>query len=110
MEDKKIHITKPDQASEVPDGAMFTVLMNDSGMIDALIEAGDKLTVIRQDDSEVGSIVVAIHDDHLLIRRLGIVNDNFYLVPDNDGYIPVRKKDAAIVGKVISMQRNLWYE
>ena len=107
MEDKTIHITKPDQASVVPDGEMFTLFMNDSGMIDALIEAGDKLTVVRQDDSEVGSIVVAIHDDHLLIRRLGIINDSFYLVPDNDVYIPVRKKDAAIVGKVVSLQRNL---
>ena len=97
----------PNWIKRLPEGDKFTVNMNDSGMIDALIEAGDKLTVVRQDNPEVGSIVVAIHDDYLLIRRLGIVNDNFYLVPDNDVYIPVRKKDAAIVGKVISMQRDL---
>ena len=88
-------------------GAKFVTKMNDSGMVDASILPSDTLTVRRQNDAKVGEIVVALHDDHFLIRRLGIVNNSLYLVPDNDDYICVRMKDATILGKVISMQRDL---
>ena len=103
----KKYINKPDQIEGVPIGDAFTMLMNDCGMIDSCILPEDKLTVRRQAEAGVGDIIVAIHDDQFLVRRIGIVNGNFYLVPDNDGYIPVKKSDTVTVGRVIGMERDL---
>lgn len=89
------------------DSDKFVIEMNDCGMVDASILPGDKLTVKRQRDVAVGEIVVAIYDGQPLIRWLGLMNNSLHLIPDNDAYIPVRGRDVTIIGKVVSMERNL---
>ena len=85
----------------------FVIKMNDCGMVDASILPTDSLTVIRQDDGKVGDIVVALYDDNMIVRRIGFKNNSLYLIPESDSYICIRKSDATIIGKVISMQRDL---
>lgn len=89
------------------DSDKFVIKMNDCGMVGASILPGDNLTVKRQRDAAVGEIVVAIYDGQPLIRWLGLKNNALHLIPDNDSYIPVRGRDVTIIGKVVSMQRDL---
>jgi DNA polymerase V len=68
-----------------PSSTFFLRVQGDS-MIDAGIYSGDILVVDRSLAPKNGSIVIAVIDSELLVKRLDIDDKKIYLIPENKKY------------------------
>ena len=66
--------------------ATFFVRVTGDSMIKAGIHSGDILVVDRSLNPKDGSIVIAIIDGELIVKRIQRFNGKIYLVPENDTY------------------------
>ena len=89
------------------DGDYFALVVRGESMIDAGILNGDYLIVRKQQLANNGDIVVALLDDDATVKRYYKENGHFRLQPENAAMKPIIVKDLSILGKVISVYRNL---
>jgi repressor LexA len=75
-------------------------------MKDAYIQEGDVVIVKRVARAEVGEMVVALlPDSSITLKRLRRNGKQYWLVPENPDYQPIRET-FQLVGKVIGVLRR----
>lgn len=74
-----------------PSATFFLRVTGDS-MIDAGIHSGDILIVDRSLTPRSGSIVIAAIDGELVVKRLKIIKNKIFLIPENRQYEPIEIK------------------
>ncbi len=67
----------------------FFVSVSGDSMIKAGIHPGDILVVDRSLEPQDGKIVIIAVDGCLTVKRLSLVNNRPFLVPENDAYSPI---------------------
>lgn len=69
--------------------ATFLVKVQGDSMVDAGIHSGDTLIVDRSLEAQSGSIVVAVVNGDLTVKRLSLEGDEIWLLPENAKYLPI---------------------
>ena len=72
--------------------ATFFVRVTGDSMLDAGIHSGDLLVVDRSLQAKDGSIVIAVIDGDLIVKRLHFQQKRLFLVPENENYKPIEIK------------------
>lgn len=70
--------------------ATFFVRVTGDSMINSAIYSGDILVVDRSLDPKEGSIVIAVINGELTVKRLIYKDSYIYLVPENKFYQPIK--------------------
>ncbi len=70
--------------------ATFFVRVTGDSMINSAIYSGDILVVDRSIDPKEGSIVIAVINGELTVKRLVYKDTYIYLVPENKFYQPIK--------------------
>ena len=70
--------------------ATFFVRVTGDSMINSAIYSGDILVVDRSIDPKEGSIVIAVINGELTVKRLVYKDTFIYLVPENKFYQPIK--------------------
>jgi DNA polymerase V len=92
-----------------PSATFFVRVAGDS-MIDAGIHPGDILVVDRALEPTDSSVVIAVIDGELTVKRIARREDRLYLVPDNRAYQPLEIKadmEFEVWGVVTSVIHHL---
>jgi DNA polymerase V len=66
--------------------ATFLVRVTGDSMLNAGINSGDILVVDRSLAPKDGSIVIAVIDSELVVKRMRYIKNKIYLVPENQNY------------------------
>jgi DNA polymerase V len=74
--------------------ATFLVKVQGDSMVDAGIHSGDTLIVDRSLEAQSGSIVVAVVNGDLTVKRLSVEGDQVWLLPENTKYPPIAIKEG----------------
>ena len=69
--------------------ATFLVRAYGDSMLDANIKEGDILVVDRSRDAHNNSIIIAVVNGDLTVKRIRQQNGRVYLVPENEDYSPL---------------------
>lgn len=72
----------------------FFVRVDGYSMVDAGIMPDDILVVDRALEAVNNKIVIAVIDGELTVKRLKILADEYYLVPENKDYPPIQIKEG----------------
>ena len=80
--------------------ATFFVRVQGDSMINAGIHSGDMLVVDRSLSAESGSIVIAVVNGELTVKRLVLMGDEVWLQPENSAYQALQIKDG--------MELHIW--
>ena len=89
--------------------ATFLVRVEGDSMSGAGIQAGDLLVVDRAREPQSGSIVIAVVDGELTVKRLRVEKKRVRLVPENPAYRPIevgRGTDVVVWGVVAHAIRS----
>lgn len=63
-------------------------------MIKAGIHHGDTLVVDRSQEAKSGSVVIAVVNGELTVKRLKIEGGRVWLMPENPNYAPLETKEG----------------
>ncbi len=91
--------------SQYPAGELFALRVSGTSMINAGILDRDVVIVQRTNTARNGDIVVALVGDEATVKRIYMEKDHIRLQPENDEFEPIIVKEAAVLGKVISLVR-----
>lgn len=69
--------------------ATFFVRVTGDSMQNAGIYSGDILVVDRSLTAKDGSIVIAVIDSELLVKRINFIKNKIFLLPENTNYKPI---------------------
>ena len=89
-------------------GELFALRVKGDSMKNAGILDEDIVISRRVPTAEDGEIVVALVEDEATVKRIFRREGYIELHPDNDNYMPIKTREASILGKVISVLR--YYE
>ncbi len=90
--------------------ATFMVRVSGDSMIDAGIHDNDVLIVDRSRNPVPGTIVVAVLDGELTVKRLKRHRERFILFPENSAYAPIvvgEEQELSVWGVVSGVVRKL---
>ena len=88
------------------DGELFALHIRGESMINAGILDGDIVIVERCETAKNGEIVVVlVGGEEATVKRFYKENGGYRLQPENDTMEPIFVRDAAILGKVVALQR-----
>jgi DNA polymerase V len=90
--------------------ATFFVRVAGDSMIDAGIHPGDILVVDRALEPQEASVVIAVVDGELTVKRMSRRQGRLYLVPDNELYRPLEiheDMEFEVWGVVTAVIHNL---
>ncbi len=89
----------------------FLLKVSGTSMINAHILDGDYLIIRKQNTANDGDIIAALIGEEATVKRLGKLNGQPYLFPENDLFtpIPFNKEDCKILGKVVGLHRYSIY-
>ena len=73
--------------------ATFMAYANGNSMVDAGIHHGDILIIDRSLDARNSDIIIAVLHGEFTVKRLSIVKDTFFLIPQNPQYSPMKISD-----------------
>jgi len=82
----------PFSPGKVINDGTFSVRMPGEAMLDAGIKAGDLLMVQNESNPQDGSIVVALINGNMIIRRYFLLNDKVCLSPENVDFPAIEAK------------------
>lgn len=85
----------------------FALRVKGDSMIEAHIFDGDAVIVRPQQTAENGEIVVALLGDEATVKRLSLKSGEVWLLPENPTYAPIDGKNAAILGIVRAVIREI---
>jgi len=91
--------------SQYPAGELFALRVSGTSMINAGILDRDVVIVQRTNTARNGDIVVALIGDEATVKRIYMEKDHIRLQPENDAFEPIIVKEAAVLGKVVSLVR-----
>ncbi|SDY51938.1 transcriptional repressor LexA [Thermoactinomyces sp. DSM 45892] len=90
------------------DDPLFLLTIQGNSMINAGILSGDYVVVRRQQTANNGEIVVAMtNDGEATVKRFYKEADHIRLQPENDQLEPIRLPQVTVLGKVISLIREV---
>lgn len=90
------------------DQTTFLLSVQGDSMINAGIMDGDYVVVRQQHTADNGEIVVAMTDDgEATVKRFFNEGDHIRLQPENDRLEPLRLPHVTILGKVVSLIREM---
>ena len=69
--------------------ATFCVRVEGDSMVGAGIQSGDVILIDRSLTPDRGSIVLAVIDGEFTVKRVDVVNDKLYLIPENPRLKPM---------------------
>lgn len=90
--------------------ATFFVRVKGQSMQDAKIDTDDILVVDRSLDPRDDAIVIASIDGELTVKRVGKINGELHLLPQNPSYRPIKinpEDDLTIFGVVVWVIKNV---
>ena len=88
-------------------GTFFALRVNGESMIEAGILSGDFVVVRQQPTAEEGEIVVALVKSEATVKRFYKSADHIRLQPANSDMKPIISRDVKILGKVVSVIRQM---
>ena len=95
----------------VGEGDLIMLRVRGDSMIDAAVVDGDLVVVRRETDIENGDIVAAMLETpagpEATIKTFRKLNGHVWLMPHNPAYTPIDGDKAEIVGKVVTVVRQL---
>ena len=91
----------------VGDGPAFMLRMAGDSMINAAIADGDWVVIHAQATADNGDIVAAMIDGEATVKTLNRSGDHIWLVPQSRNFLPILADDAAIIGKVVAVIRQV---
>lgn len=92
----------------VDDQSTFLLSVQGDSMINAGILDGDYVVVRQQPTAENGDIVVAMtSENEATVKRFYREKNHIRLQPENDRLAPILLPEVTILGKVVSLIRNL---
>ena len=83
---------------------LYMLRVEGDSMINAGISDGDYVVVRKQDDAEIGEIVVVLWQDKATIKRLKQTDEQLVLHPENDAMEDIiipPDENPSIIGKVV---------
>ena len=86
---------------------LFVLRVKGESMINVGIYDGDLIIVSRQPDAKNGDTLVALIEEEATVKTFYREKDHIRLQPENDTMEPILVKEAAILGKVVGLFRNL---
>lgn len=88
--------------------ATFLLSVQGDSMMNAGILDGDYVVVRKQDTADNGDIVVAMtYEGEATVKRFYKEQDHIRLQPENDRLEPIRLPQVKILGKVVSLFREM---
>lgn len=97
----------PVPASLLGDGTYFALTIRGESMIQAGIMHGDYVIVKRQHEANNGDIVVAMISGDATVKRFYREQGRVRLQPENPAMKPIYTNAVEILGKVVSVYRQL---
>lgn len=95
-------------SSTSPDDNLFVLVIEGESMIEAGILDGDMVIIKQQNTAENGEIVVAMtEEDEATVKRFFKEEDHIRLQPENATMDPIILNNVTILGKVISLYRDV---
>ncbi|MDQ0946625.1 repressor LexA [Streptomyces phaeochromogenes] len=91
----------------VGDGELFALTVVGDSMIEMAICDGDIVIVRRMDSADHGDVVAALLEDGATVKQLRRQDGQVWLMPHNSAYEPIPGDQAQILGKVVSVLRQL---
>lgn len=91
----------------VGDGELFALTVVGDSMIEMAICDGDIVIVRRMDSADHGDVVAALLEDEATVKQLRRQDGRVWLMPRNSAYEPIPGDQAQILGKVVSVLRQL---
>ncbi len=91
----------------VGEGRVFMLRVAGDSMINAAIADGDWVVVRAQETADNGDIVAAMIDGEATVKTLKRSGDHVWLMPQNRDFLPILGDDAAIIGKVVAVIRQV---
>jgi repressor LexA len=88
-------------------GAFFALKVKGDSMIEASILSGDYVVVRQQATANDGDIIVALVEDEATVKRFFKEADHIRLQPANSRMKPIVARDVQILGKVVSVVRQI---
>jgi len=73
--------------------ATFMAYANGNSMVQAGIHHGDILIIDRSLNARNSDIIIAVLHGEFTVKRLSIVKDTFFLIPQNPQYSPMKISD-----------------
>lgn len=86
----------------------FFVQVTGESMIDAGIKENDLLIVDKNIEATNNKIVIAVINSEFTVKRLKIIDGEYFLVPENKNFLPIKLEgDAYVWGVVTSVIQQL---
>ena len=104
---KQIEEVFPLPRKLVGEGPVFMLRVAGDSMINAAIADGDWVVVHPQETADSGDIVAAMIDGEVTVKTLSRSGDHVWLMPQNRNFLPILGDDAAIIGKVVAVIRQV---
>jgi repressor LexA len=104
---KQIEEVYPLPRKLVGDGPVFMLRVAGDSMINAAIADGDWVVIHAQETADSGDIVAAMIDGEATVKTLSRSGDHVWLMPQNRNFLPILGDDAAIIGKVVAVIRQV---
>ncbi len=101
------YLTVVDETLLAKPGALFALKVQGESMIEAGILSGDYVVVLQQPTAENGEIVVALLGEEATVKRFFKEQDQVRLQPANASMKPIMTRDVQILGRVVSVIRQI---
>jgi len=101
------YLTAVDEAVIAKGGSFFALRIKGESMIEAGILSGDYVIVRQQPTVENGEIAAALIDNEATVKRFYKEDDHVRLQPANAQMKPILVQQVQILGKVVSVIRQI---
>ena len=91
----------------VGEGPVFMLRVAGDSMINAAIADGDWVVIHAQETADSGDIIAAMIDGEATVKTLKRSGGHVWLMPQNRDFLPILGDDAAIIGKVVAVIRQV---
>jgi DNA polymerase V len=80
----------------------FFVQVTGESMIDAGIKENDLLIVDKNIEATNNKIVIAVVNNEFTVKRLKIVNNESFLIPENKNFFPIKLEEGSYIWGVVT--------
>ena len=91
----------------VGEGPVFMLRMAGDSMISVAIADGDWVVIHAQETADSGDIIAVMIDGEATVKTLKRSGGHVWLMPQNRDFLPILGDDAAIIGKVVAVIRQV---
>jgi len=91
----------------VGEGPVFMLRVAGDSMVNAAIADGDWVVIRPQETADSGDVIAAMIDGEATVKTLKRSGGHVWLMPQNRKFLPILGDDAAIIGKVVAVIRQV---